>query len=103
MEHYPDAWRALSAIQRDICVILAFKGPSTGAEIRTHYGVDNISGASISRNLQKLRDRSLVDRSPEASQKGLNALTERGREIVREAVINTGIELNGGLAKVSDT
>jgi len=96
VEYYPDRWTDLNATQRDICVILAFKGATTGRGISNTRDTGTMTESTTYKNLTALTRNGLVtfeDADPTAARE--YRLTTAGAGVVRDAVVETGMDLAG--------
>ncbi|WP_008526622.1 PadR family transcriptional regulator [Halorhabdus tiamatea] len=76
----------LSGFQRDILSSIARHGPSNGLDIQGHlrrlYSED-INPPRVYDNLEKLKDKGLIDKSKLDGRSNTYAVTDEGREIMR--------------------
>lgn len=102
MEHYPDAWSELSAVQRDIMVILAYDGPLTGREVTSARGVTHCAESTTYRNIDHLVAEGYVRKGDKDRRARFYGLTPSGADLVRRAVVETGVDLVGRVAADAD-
>jgi len=95
MRYQPEAWTDLSGVQRDICVLLAFDGPMTGRKVTSGREVTRQAETTTYRNLDHLVASELVTKSDKDDRARLYGLTPAGADLVREAVVETGVALVG--------
>lgn len=88
-----DAWRELNATQRDILVLLAIDGPRSGADCNRALGKDPDNSPVAYVNLDALRDRGYVESRDTDDRRVANHLTDAGRELVREGVVETARQI----------
>jgi len=99
MRYQPTAWTDLSGVQRDICVLLALDGPLTGREVTSGRGVTRDAETTTYRNLDHLVAEGVVQKTDKDDRARNYALTDHGADLVREAVVETGVML---VAEVAD-
>lgn len=82
----PDAWRSLSALQRDVLIVLAQDGPATGAAVNRALDRDYERRGPVHDTLQKLRAKGYVETEPadDPGEAKTNELTDAGRDLLRE-------------------
>jgi len=97
MEYHPDAWTELNAVQRDILVVLAFDGPLNGQEIKNKRG--GCSNSTTYRNVEQLVATGHIKKTGDPGYPRSHSLTPDGADLVREAVVETGVML---VAEVAD-
>jgi len=95
MRYQPEAWTDLSGVQRDICVLLAFDGPMTGREVTSGREVTREAETTTYRNLDHLVAEGVVRKTDKDDRARNYALTTDGAALVRQAVVETGVELAG--------
>ena len=81
----PDRWRALSALQRDVLVVLAQDGPAMGKTVNRELGRDAGLRGPVNRAIKTLREKGYVETETATGERGEakhNQLSERGRELV---------------------
>lgn len=90
-------WRELNNEKRDIFVVLAVKGPASGADIhRRLRGNEPQTEGTTHRNLQTLLDWSLVSRESVNGRENRYELTENGAELVQRTVVETADAIREG-------
>ena len=83
----PDRWRALSALQRDVLVVLAQDAPATGADVNRALGREYAKRGPVHDTLQKLRAKGYVESEADAENPGeakTNTLTDAGLKLMRD-------------------
>lgn len=91
-------WHALTAMQRDVCVVLAVAGPATGKDVwRGLGGAEITTPESTYRTLAQLREQGYAERERgEDGREWLNRLSDRGKDVTVLGVRRVADRMGGG-------